>query len=235
MTRHQFLLFAIIPALFFNGIASIFYFVLFAEIGFANMLYGSSKLLLLLWPMLWLLFLRQKNREEFFPSFFSLGNAKKAILYGVVSGVSIFSAGISIFFFFENFFQSFTSEITAKTMQMGLISPLFYLLFSGIICILHSLFEEFYWRYFVFHGLRLRFGIFSSALLSSIGFSLHHFVILSQYFPLPLTVALGTAVGVGGFFWCILTAYTKTFLGNWISHIFVDVGIFGIGYILMFE
>lgn len=234
ITPRYFLFFGIFPALFLNLFASLFYFVWFSESGFTNVLYGFSKVLLIFFPIMWLLFLG-KERKKIFPSFFERGAWKNAILWGLLSGFIILLLGMTIFFLFENFFREFTPEITEKIQQMGIASPGFYLVFSGIISLFHSLFEEFYWRYFVFRGLLVQFGTLSASILSSIGFSLHHFVILGEYFPFLLTLLLGSAVGIGGLFWCFLTKKTNTILGNWISHICVDAGIFGIGYLLVFS
>jgi len=143
----------------------------------------------------------------------------------------IFILGFGTFFLFSDFFLSFQPQIQEKVIQMGIENH--YLLFAGGISIFHSLFEEFYWRYFVFRGLLIRFSVVPAAILSSLGFSLHHFVILSQYFPAPLTALLGFCVFLGGLLWCGLSAKTNSFWGNWLSHFFVDAGIFLIGYFIL--
>jgi len=107
-------------------------------------------------------------------------------------------------------------------------------LFSILFCLFHALLEEYYWRWFVFGGLLKYFSPILAGIIASIGFGLHHFIVLAQYFPFWITLLLGIAVIGGGLFWCLLYYKTKTILGNWLSHIFVDAVIMGIGYVMLF-
>lgn len=213
------------PALFLNFLGSFFYFILFADSGFANVLYGATKIMLVVWPFAWLFFFRN------LPGFSTSINVKNSLLWGFLSGILILILGLGTFFLFPEFFLSFQPQVQEKVLQMGIEKH--YLLFAAGISVFHSLLEEFYWRYFVFRGLMIRSSIIPAAIISSAGFSLHHFVILSQYFPVLLTALFGFFVFLGGLLWCGLYAKTNSFWGNWLSHFFVDVGIFLIGYFIL--
>ncbi len=217
----------IFPALFLNFIGSYFYFILFADSGFLPLLYATTKIIILVWPFLWLLFFRT------LPDFSAEKNLKKSIVWGFLSGISLFSLGFLLYFSASEYFNSFAPLMREKVNQMNIQHH--YLFFSAFICLFHSLLEEFYWRFFVFRGLLLKFGMVSSAIISSIGFSLHHFIVLGQYFPFPLMLFFGFFVFVGGLLWCGIYAKTRSFLGSWISHFFVDAAIFGLGFLIMFS
>ncbi len=228
MNRSQiFFSYGVLPALFLNFIGSYFYFILFADSGFANVLYGSMKGILLVWPFIWLVYIQK------LPKFTSQKKILQSLLFGLMTGVGITFAGLFVFFLAEDYFRTFTPLILQKVVQMGVLEH--YILFAAVICTLHSLFEEFFWRCFVFRGLLLQLAVVPAAIASSIGFSLHHFVILSQYFPPVTTLLLGIAVFVGGMIWCLIYAKTNSILGSWLSHFFIDMGIFYIGYVMLFS
>lgn len=203
------------------------YFVLFAYSGFANILYGVTKVLVFVWTFAWLIFYRR------LPWFGAMRNVKKSLLLGLSTGVGISLLSLGVYFFFRSFFDAFAPAMYEKVLQMKIKN--YYLLFALVISIFHTLLEEFYWRFFVFKGLMLRMSVMGIAVISSIGFSLHHFVVLSQYFPWNLAIVFGAAVGIGGLMWCWIYAKTNSFLGSWLSHFFVDAGIFWLGYLMMFR
>jgi membrane protease YdiL (CAAX protease family) len=224
--QKAFLYFGVVPALFLNLIGSLFYFVLFADSGFANVLYGVTKVMLLVLPVSWLLVYRA------LPKVSEAVNTKLSLVYGVISGLLITIVGFAIFFAFEEFFRGFTPMIYQKVVQMNLLHA--YIPFAIGLSLAHSLFEEFYWRFFVFRGLLLKFSPLVAALISSAAFASHHFVVLSQFFSPVLTIMLGLAVFVGGLLWCAMYVRTGSIWGSWVSHIFVDAAIFAVGYLLVF-
>ena len=71
-------------------------------------------------------------------------------------------------------------------------------------------------------------------MLSAIGFTAHHLVVLSQFFPMEYALFFSLMVGIGGAFWSWLYQRHHTLLGPWFSHMIVDFAIFFIGYRLLF-
>jgi membrane protease YdiL (CAAX protease family) len=216
----------IIPGLVLNLIGSFFYFVLYADSAIVQAMYAGTKGIMLIWPVAWLIYIRK------LPEFGVIPNRFFSILLGLLSGVAIVGTGLLLFWQFFDFFAGFESEIREKITAMGIEQN--YIAFAFGISILHSLFEQFYWRIFVFRGLLLKFSLPVAAVLSSFFFASHHFVVLAEYFPWWLTLLLGTATGVGGYIWCILYAKTGSIVGSWLSHLMVDSGIFAIGYYIVF-
>jgi membrane protease YdiL (CAAX protease family) len=112
-----------------------------------------------------------------------------------------------------------------------------YLLLGVFIAGVHSLMEEYYWRWFVFGELKRRVPVAFAIALSSLAFMAHHVVVLGVYFPQHFfTAALPFAlcVAVGGAVWAWLYQRTGTIYSAWISHLLVDAAILAVGYRMVF-
>jgi membrane protease YdiL (CAAX protease family) len=127
-------------------------------------------------------------------------------------------------------------KIRDRIADFGVNSPAKFLVLAGFYCVLHSLLEEYYWRWFVFRQMRHVMPIWPAAVLSAIGFTLHHVFVLSGFFAgAPWLAALLTAaITVGGVFWAWLFNRSDSVFDVWPSHLLIDAGIFlGVGYQLV--
>jgi len=99
-------------------------------------------------------------------------------------------------------------------------------------CVVHSLFEEYYWRWFVFGQLRERTSIVPAILISSLGFMAHHVLVLGLFFGWgsPATYCFSLCVAVGGAVWAWLYEKSGSLVPPWMSHLLIDGAIFIIGY-----
>ena len=218
--------FGILPALFFQTIGALFYFI-FSDASVSQVLYASTKIFIFVWPLFWL-----PAAFKSFPKWTS--RTKKSILLGFLSGLLITLLTIAVFLLWKEQLIPDLSGIQAKARDFGLTKPLNYVLFSLFLSLFHSLIEEYYWRWFVFKGLQLKFTWLSAAIVGSAAFASHHYLVLSQFFHIGLTILFGTLVGLAGFFWCFLYKKTGSLLGPWLSHALTDIVVMGIGYILLF-
>jgi membrane protease YdiL (CAAX protease family) len=128
------------------------------------------------------------------------------------------------------------AAVQAKVAAFGVTSPRRFLALGAFYSLLHSLAEEYYWRWFVFGELRRAVRASTAAIASSGAFAAHHLIIIGTFFgwTSPLTPALTLAVAVGGAFWAWLYHRSGSLLGPWISHMLVDAAIFAVGYQLAF-
>jgi len=101
--------------------------------------------------------------------------------------------------------------------------------------LLHSLLEEYYWRWFVFGRLRRLMSLPAAIGVSSLGFMAHHVCIVSVFFGWlsPMSLLLSAAVAMGGALFAWIYQRTNSLYAPWISHAFVDSAIFLIGYDLI--
>lgn len=119
---------------------------------------------------------------------------------------------------------------------MGADSPAILFAIAMFYALLHSGFEEFYWRGFVFRGLNEHLGVALSVCISSLAFMSHHVLVLAKFFGYGsmMTYLLALAVGLGGAIWAVIYHRCANLIPGWISHAVVDAAIFIIGYQLVF-
>jgi uncharacterized protein len=222
---------ALIPAMLLPSIAAFFYFILLSENNAARWIYGFTKVCTLVWPFFCVLFLFKEKLPKISFEHFKRFNV---IALGTLSGITIV---FLMYLLLQTPITQVMSEnihlIRAKAIKLGFIDH--YWSFALFLALGNSLMEEYYWRWFVFGYLRQRLNFSLSMLLGSLAFGAHHFVVLSQYYPFQWTLIFGSAVVLGGIFWCFLYEKQKTLLGCWISHIIVDLGFLCIGHQFLFQ
>lgn len=124
-----------------------------------------------------------------------------------------------------------------KLQGIGADSPFVLLGIAIFYAVLHSGFEELYWRGFVFKGLKEHFSMPISVVCSSLGFMSHHIIVLGKYFGYgsALTYLCALGVAVGGAIWAVLLVRYGKLAPGWLSHAMVDASIFAVGYLLLFQ
>lgn len=128
------------------------------------------------------------------------------------------------------------ARIVEKVRELGVDTPASYLALALFLSAMHSLLEEYYWRWFVFGRLREWLPAGLAVLVSALGFTAHHVIVLGVYFPgRLLTAVLPFALGiaVGGAFWAWLYGRSGSLLGPWLGHLLIDAAIFVIGWDLI--
>jgi membrane protease YdiL (CAAX protease family) len=131
-------------------------------------------------------------------------------------------------------------QIAAKLRQFGLFSPAGFLVLAVFISVVHSLLEEYYWRWFVFGQLRKWLPVAGAVVLSSLAFMAHHVIILAVYLRGPeafftRVVPFSLGIAVGGGVWAWLYHKSGSIYAPWVSHLIIDAGIMAVGYDLLFR
>ncbi len=166
--------------------------------------------------------------------------ASQGIVLGLVFGLAV---GVAILVLYRCWladsptFASASKQVRAKVTEFGIDTPERFAAFAVFLSLAHSLFEEYYWRWFAFGGLRSAWPFWAAALLASLAFMGHHVVVLSVYFPgafwrAVLPFSLGVAAG--GVVWCWLYERSGSLVGPWLSHVLIDSAIVVVGYDLVF-
>ncbi|MHB8901023.1 MAG: CPBP family intramembrane glutamic endopeptidase [Thermoguttaceae bacterium] len=122
--------------------------------------------------------------------------------------------------------------VLSKVRGFGVADAWRYAGLAAFYSIIHSGLEEYYWRWFVFGGLREKMPLGAAIALSSAGFMLHHVILLGIYFDwalLPVAI-FSAGVAVGGAVWAWLYHRSGSLLGPWMGHLLIDAGIFLVGY-----
>jgi uncharacterized protein len=224
----------LIFAMLFPTVITWGYFVLAGRYstGMQQTVYLTVKIIQFAFPAAWtLLSLREPLRTN--------RPTVSGLLLGAAFSVAVVAAGMAVFKFKLHdmpIFATAAELIQKKIAAFGVTSAAKYFLLCGFYSLFHSLLEEYYWRWFVFRQLRHSLGLWPAAVLSAVGFTLHHIVVLSVFFKdAPLLVVLfSAAIAIGGTFWAWLYERSGSIFDPWLSHLLIDAGLFfGIGYELV--
>jgi uncharacterized protein len=132
-------------------------------------------------------------------------------------------------------FAAAAPKIRDKIAQFGIDSLWKYAALGFFYSVVHSLLEEYYWRWFVFRQLRNLVPLWPAIVVSALAFMGHHVILLSEFFKEAPWLAwlLSSAVAVGGVFWAWLYERTGSIYSTWLSHLLIDAGIFWVGFELV--
>ncbi|MGI9456942.1 MAG: CPBP family intramembrane glutamic endopeptidase [Aeoliella sp.] len=124
------------------------------------------------------------------------------------------------------------APIRAKITDLAIDSAWRFAAVGVFYSLVHSLLEEYYWRWFVFGRLRHVVALLPAIAISAVAFSAHHVIVLWHYFSHSPIVAilLSACIAVGGAVWAWLYHRSESIYGPWLSHLCVDAAIFGVGY-----
>jgi membrane protease YdiL (CAAX protease family) len=161
--------------------------------------------------------------------------------WGVAIGFALLTAAAMALLYFVWLKQSSwlgetPLRVREKVEGFGVGSLPAFMALAFFLSAVHSLLEEYYWRWFVFHEIRDRATLATAIALSALGFMLHHVVVLGVYFPdrfWTLAVPFSIGVAVGGAVWAWIYDRCGSLLPSWISHALVDAAIMTIGWDLI--
>jgi membrane protease YdiL (CAAX protease family) len=220
---------AVLAAALFPTLATWLYFVVLPGSRWMTPVYLVCKVMQFAFPLVWVL-----GIERAHPRLWK-APSRVGLLAGLVSGVMLSG---SIYFLWQALFaggalaERAETAVSSKLAGFGIATPGGYLLLTAFYCVVHSLLEEYYWRWFVFGHLRRFTRVGSAAVLSSLAFMAHHVLVVGElagsYGPLTWIVSL--MVALGGLVWAWLYDSSRSLYGVWLSHALVDATLLWIGY-----
>lgn len=224
---------ALAIALALPTLITLVYFVWLAEA--AAIVYGPLKILQFAFPLIWVYGVRRGQSALHWEA----PQRAPSLVWGAFFGLAVSLAGYSVYRWWllpSGFFDASLPAIHAKVADIGLTSPGLFVACGVFYALVHSLLEEYYWRWFVYRECRGQMTLAPAVVVSSLGFAAHHVLVLAEYFrwDAPITYLFALAVAVGGAFWAWLYERYRTLLGPWVGHLLIDAMIFAIGYDLVF-
>jgi membrane protease YdiL (CAAX protease family) len=221
---------ALLFALLFPTLVTVLYFVVLSKhpSAFQQGAFGLGKIIQFAFPLAWVVWFQHTKIRLARPD-------SKDLLAGAVLGLMILAAALALYYFMlkpAGVFDKAGDAIREKVVGLGANSIPRYVALSVFYCVIHSLGEEYYWRWFVFAQLRRLTSLPIAIVVSGLGFMAHHVIILAVYFgwDSPWTYFLSMSVAVGGFIWEWMYEKTGSLYGIWASHALVDTAIFIVGY-----
>lgn len=161
-----------------------------------------------------------------------------SLLFGTLMGIGVAVAMWGIFRFFPvEIVEALAAEVSGRVSGFSVDSVEKFIGLALFYSVVHSLMEEYYFRWFVFGQLRSLVAVVPAAIISGLAFMAHHVLVLNHFFPDEpgWTAFLSLSIAVGGVIWAVQYEKSKSLLGPWLSHAIVDAGIFALGYRLMYQ
>lgn len=226
---------AIVVGLALPTLVTLGYFILAASAPplVQQLTYAVTKTGQFAFPALWVLMV-QRRRPKLWP--WSAAGVPLGIGFGFAVAAAmwlLYQFGLRT----APFFLSAADEMRSKIAGMNLGSPAAFLAIGVFYSLIHSLLEEYYWRWFVFGQLSERIPLLAAIVISALGFMAHHVLVIGTYFGYwaPITWLFSLGVALGGGVWSWLYYRTGSLLGPWLSHLLVDAAIFAVGYQIAFQ
>ena len=223
---------ALLFAMLFPALAAWLYFLVFTDRQSLPTIYSISKVVQFSFPLAWTLAVTRGRLPR-------LTMTPRALLEGVASGLVMVLALFLLYVALLGqgpLLEEARPRILQRVQSFGINTPMRYLGLVLFLSLIHSLLEEYYWRWFVFGRLQERMHFTAAVALSSVGFTLHHVIVLHAFLGSrfwPVTLGLSLAVTGGGAVWAVIYRRCKRLAAPWISHVLVDLAILSMGYDLI--
>jgi membrane protease YdiL (CAAX protease family) len=195
--------------------------------------YGAAKVLQFALPAIWIgLICRQSLRLPLMST--------SGVKAGLLLGVAVAGGMLLLYYFWlkpMHYMAQFAAPIKGTAASFGMESPAAFAAGGVLFSLVHSLLEEYYWRWFVFGGLRRYMPVAAAVVVSAVAFTAHHVILLATFFgalTLP-AIFFSLCVAVGGAAWAVIYHRSGSLLGPWLSHATIDAGIFVVGYDILFR
>ena len=213
-------------AMVFPTLGILAYFVAASGPGWTRVLYLASKVVQFSLPLAWVWLADRGALHR--PRVGGLGAGLLtglAAAGGLLLGYRYLLAGSPLL-------AGLPAGIAGRMAAIGIDTAAAFVWIAVFYSVVHSLLEEYYWRWFVFGRLRRRMGFGGAAALSSLAFMAHHVVLVGLLLGSfgPLTWIFSLVVAAGGAVWAWLYERGGSLAGPWLSHALVDAALMAIGY-----
>lgn len=215
-------------AALFPSLGTFLYFVALSGTRWMAPVYLVCKLIQFSFPLLWIVGV-ERARPHLFRT-----PGTKGLWIGLFSGLGVVAAlaGFWRTLFGFPVFVDVPAAVAGKLASFGIETPSGYLALAAFYSLLHSLLEEYYWRWFLFGRLRRRLPAVAAIALSSLAFTAHHVLVIGQFLGGygPTTWLASFTITGAGALWAWSYHRSNSLFGPWLSHALADAGLMWVGY-----
>jgi len=225
---------ALCIAALFPSVATWLYFVVLTQYPAAvQPAFWTEKVLQFSFPLVWVVLIQRQKLSLSVPSPAGVGE-------GLLLGAAVLAGMLLLYFLWlkpAGYLAAAAGPMAAKARSLGMNSPARFIIAGVLLSSIHAFLEEYYWRWFLFGGLRRFMPVAAAVILSSLAFTAHHVILLGSFFGgLSLaTVFFSLCVAIGGAAWAWIYHRSGSLLGPWLSHVMIDAGIFIVGFDLVWR
>jgi len=225
---------ALWAAALFPSLATWLYFVVLStNPSAAAQAYGGEKIVQFSFPLVWVMIVQRQKLKLAKPS-------TAGVAEGLAFGVAVLLGMLCLYFLWlkpAGLLTAAVKPIKEKARTFGMDTPAWFILGGVLLTTIHSLLEEYYWRWFLFGGMRRFMPVAAAVILSSLAFAAHHVILLAVFFHgwSLATILFSICVAVGGAAWAWIYHRSGSLLGPWLSHLLIDAAIFVVGYDLVWR
>lgn len=157
--------------------------------------------------------------------------SKKQLKYSILLGIAIYLVIMGAYYIFSEFLDlDNIQSLLARNLGVDRNNFIFVAIY---IAIFNSLLEEFFFRGFLFLGLK-NLGMGSLSTLMSAGmFSLYHIAIIANWFNIWIFILVMLGLFIGGLIFNALNDRNGNIYNSWLVHMFANLAINTVG-LLMF-
>jgi membrane protease YdiL (CAAX protease family) len=185
------------------------------------------KIWILLLPLLWRLVVDKRKLSLSKPQ---RGGFGVAALLGIIISLVIF-----VLYFTMGRHLIEPKMVKEMAARVGLNGLRMYLAGAAYWILINSALEEYVWRWFVVEKCKSLFPTGAAILLSALFFTIHHAIAVWIYFDFLMVLIASAGVFAGGVIWSWCYNRYRSIWPGYLSHAIVDLAVFIIGYILIFE
>lgn len=189
-------------------------------------LWALAKVWLLIGPLIWWRLVQKQPIVLPKP-------ASQALIWGGVSGLSMAVVIFGAYWFIARPMIDF-SALTELMARFSLNSVWMYLGLVTYLTLVNSLVEEYVFRWFMQTQLATLMPALVAAACSAAIFTLHHTVVLTAYIPWQFNLLASLGIFSGAMIWSWMYRRTGNLWSAYISHIGADIGVFAIGFHVLF-
>jgi membrane protease YdiL (CAAX protease family) len=212
------------------------YFIALAGPGTSDLLRkgvgAAVKVVEVAWPLAFVLLWERRRPRPTWPR-------KDGIALGLGFGLVVAVGVLALYFGWlrdSSLLGNTPTPVLAVLRGLGGASVPGFLALAAFITVVNALFEEYYFRWFIFGRMRALLPLWAAVVLSGLVFMTHHVLLLSVYIPgqfCTAVVPLSLCIAVGGGVWAWLYEYTGALYAPWLSHALIDAALLVVGWDLL--